>query len=118
MVRSRGLEPPRRFQRYHLKVVRLPIPPRPQFRPLDLELAKGLGDAQIREDADVSERSPERKRQIGQKPIQAANGGTHIIYMCASANDVQRGCQVHWAAAHNLGVERASRAIATESGRK
>ena len=30
MVRSKGLEPSRRFQRYHLKVVRLPIPPRPQ----------------------------------------------------------------------------------------
>jgi hypothetical protein len=30
MVRLRGLEPPRRFQRYHLKVVRLPIPPQPQ----------------------------------------------------------------------------------------
>jgi hypothetical protein len=29
MVRSKGLEPSRRFQRYHLKVVRLPIPPRP-----------------------------------------------------------------------------------------
>lgn len=33
LVRLRGLEPPRRFQRYHLKVVRLPIPPQPQFSP-------------------------------------------------------------------------------------
>ncbi len=27
LVPKRGLEPPRRFQRYYLKVVRLPIPP-------------------------------------------------------------------------------------------
>jgi hypothetical protein len=29
MVRSRGLEPPHRFQYKHLKLARLPIPPRP-----------------------------------------------------------------------------------------
>jgi hypothetical protein len=27
MVPGRGLEPPRRYQRQHLKLVRLPIPP-------------------------------------------------------------------------------------------
>ena len=35
MVRLKGLEPSRRFQRYHLKVVRLPIPPQPPARYLD-----------------------------------------------------------------------------------
>jgi hypothetical protein len=30
-VRLKGLEPSRRFQRYHLKVVRLPIPPQPHL---------------------------------------------------------------------------------------
>jgi lipoyl(octanoyl) transferase len=34
MVRLRGLEPPHRFQCYHLKVVRLPIPPQPHCQSL------------------------------------------------------------------------------------
>ena len=29
LVRTRGLEPPQPFGHYHLKVARLPIPPRP-----------------------------------------------------------------------------------------
>ena len=79
LVRLKGLEPSRRFQRYHLKVVRLPIPPQPQFRPSDLEIARAYGDAQIREDADVSERSPERKRQIaGQRPPPVNGQDSHI----------------------------------------
>ena len=66
MVRLRGLEPPRRFQRYHLKVVRLPIPPQPHAEDLDPAIAK-TGTAKaglIREDADVTERFSEGKRQI------------------------------------------------------
>mgnify|MGYP000208606774 CR=1 FL=1 len=71
MVRLRGLEPPRRFQRYHLKVVRLPIPPQPQSDPWIWKSREASGGAPIREDADVSEQLPERKRQFGwttQKP--------------------------------------------------
>ena len=62
MVRLRGLEPPRRFQRYHLKVVRLPIPPQPQT---GFPGWAAWAQVQIHEDAEVTERSHEGKRQIG-----------------------------------------------------
>ncbi|CCB64419.1 protein of unknown function [Hyphomicrobium sp. MC1] len=90
-MRLRGLEPPRRFQRYHLKVVRLPIPPQPQSRPEIWEIAKGIGAAQIREDADVSEPLPERKRQIGLKSTEGANVETHY-YICGMENRMPQGC--------------------------
>ena len=32
LVRTRGLEPPQPFDHYHLKVARLPIPPRPRSK--------------------------------------------------------------------------------------
>ena len=68
MVRLKGLEPSRRFQRYHLKVVRLPIPPQPQARHLDpadhgqQEPSAALQSAKTPQ---VTERCRERKRHIG-----------------------------------------------------
>jgi hypothetical protein len=55
MVRLRGLEPPRRFQRYHLKVVRLPIPPQPQSKTANSAPASnGLSRVRGRANAEVA----------------------------------------------------------------
>jgi hypothetical protein len=71
MVRLKGLEPSHRFQCYHLKVVRLPIPPQPQSiddisRRKHVEATECLANA-LRS-PQVTERLGERKRQFDQRP--------------------------------------------------
>jgi hypothetical protein len=65
MVRLRGLEPPRRFQRYHLKVVRLPIPPQPHVADNEHQPRPSIHLRENSKTPQVSERFCERKRQIG-----------------------------------------------------
>ena len=72
MVPGRGLEPPRRFQRRHLKTVRLPIPPSGHLAAPALSRAAGRGGP-------IAKRSGRCQRLCATLPANAARKARFVL---------------------------------------